>query len=63
MFHAGICQDMDPSKITSSDNVLPFSTERDKHRADKLNLLIEDIKVALQQLLDTGEETIIGDDE
>lgn len=50
---------MDTSKLTRRDNILQFNSERAKHRDDKINSLLGDIKVALEHLLDTGEETII----
>ena len=50
---------MDTSKLTRRDNILQFDSERAKHRDDKINSLLGDIKVALEHLLDTGEETII----
>ena len=50
---------MDTSKISDNDNVFQFSSAQDKHQDDKLYSLLSDIKIALQHLLDTGEETII----
>jgi hydrogenase-1 operon protein HyaF len=50
---------MDPSKITESSNVFHISSVREKYDDEKLNSLLSDIKLALQNLLDTGEETII----
>lgn len=50
---------MDSSKVTSRDNILQFSPGHGESRDEKLALLIQDIRNALQHLLDTGEETII----
>ena len=50
---------MDPSKITNSNNVFQISSVRDRYHDDNLDSLLSDIKLALQHLLDTGEETII----
>lgn len=50
---------MDSSKITKRDNILQFVPERGKYRNSKIYSLIEDIKAALKNLLETGEETII----
>jgi len=41
------------------DNILPFSRTRDPGRDEHLDSLLIDIRLALQQLLETGEETII----
>lgn len=50
---------MDSSKISNNGNVLKFSPGHGKSQDEKLNMLVRDIRDALQLLLDTGKETII----
>lgn len=50
---------MNSSKMRDDSNVLQFSRTRDSSRNDYLNALLDDIRMALQLLLDKGEETII----
>jgi hypothetical protein len=49
---------MDSSNSTESSNVLPFASG-DRERDNGLNAILSEIKLALNHLLDTGEETII----
>ena len=50
---------MDASKVSDNANILQFRPVRQKDSDDKLESLLDDIKLALHHLLETGEETII----
>jgi hydrogenase-1 operon protein HyaF len=50
---------MEPSEPKNPNNVFPFISSHEQARDADLHSLLDEIKLALHHLLDTGEETII----